>query len=140
MRNLLYTNETIFLYVLSVPKVTFQKYPVILVRSASSKAKQVDIQFKNFMLNEDETYGIIGNCFTIGNATLCEKSVFKEIPEDSYESRLLKGENANCHYIKNDVEIIELINDNTIFVTKIDGFLTNEKETRTTATKIQVFT
>ena len=56
--------------------------------------------------------------------------MLKKIPKDSPESRLLKGGNADCHFIKNDAEVIELINDNTIFVTNFDGFLTNEKERR----------
>ena len=59
------------------------------------------------MLNEDETYGIIGNCFTIGNTVICEKSKLKKIQEDSCESRLLKGGSADCHLIKNDVEVTE---------------------------------
>ena len=82
------------------------------------------------MSYEDETYGIIGNCFTISNAIIYEKSKLKKIPEDICESRLPKGGNADCHFINNDAKIIELIHDNNIFITNFVGFLTYEKETR----------
>ena len=52
----------------------------------------------------------------------------KKIPKNSYESRLLKGGNTDCRFIKNDAEIIALINVITIFVTYFDGFITNEKD------------
>ena len=81
----------------------------ILARSASSEGKQIDLKFKNFILNEDETYRIIENCFTIGNATIYEKSRLKKLLNDSCESRLFKAGNADCHFIKNNASLIELI-------------------------------
>lgn len=126
----IYTNGTFLLYVLSVPKVNPQEYRVILARASSSKEKQVELQYKNFMLNKEETYGMTGNCFTINNTTICEKSMLKKLPEDGCDARLLKGGNANCHFIRNSAEIIELISDNTIFVTNFNGYLTSANETR----------
>ncbi|XP_046807886.1 uncharacterized protein LOC124420092 [Lucilia cuprina] len=55
----MYINGTILLYVISVPKVTSQKYRVILARATSLKGKKVNLRYHNLMVNEDETYGII---------------------------------------------------------------------------------
>ncbi|KAI8120057.1 hypothetical protein CVS40_8594 [Lucilia cuprina] len=83
------------------------------------------------MVNEDETYGIIGDCFHIRNTTICEANKLRKLPEDGCDARLLKGGNADCHFITNMEEIVELLNDNTIFVTNFNGTIKNEKEERT---------
>ncbi|KAI8120096.1 hypothetical protein CVS40_8606 [Lucilia cuprina] len=124
----MYTNGTILLYVISVPKVTSQKYRVILARATSLKGKQVNLRYHNLMVNEDETYGIIGYCFRIRNTTICETNKLRKLPEDGCDARLLKGGNADCHFITNMEEIVELLNDNTIFVTNFNRTIRNEKE------------
>ena len=56
--------------------------------------------------------------------------MLRKLPEDGCEPRLSKSGNAQCHFIKNNSEIIELLNDNIILVTNFNGFLAIEKDTR----------
>ena len=83
------------------------------------------------MMHQMETYGLLGDCVFIRNTSICEAKALKKLSEDSCVPRVLKGGNANCTFNYSNEEIVELINDNTPFLTNYTGILTNNDHGQT---------
>ena len=64
-------------------------------------------------MNQMETYGLLGDCISIRNTSICEGKALKKLSEESCVPRILKGGNANYTFNNSNEEIIELINDST---------------------------
>lgn len=126
-----YTNGTLLLYVLSVPKLRTDRYRWLAARATSLHGKRVNLQYRNLLVNEDETYGVANDCYSINNATICEMSSIKKLPEDGCLARLLKGGDASCQYEPHEGEIVELVDDNTIFVTNFVGAIQGSNQSKT---------
>lgn len=121
-----YTNGTLMLYILSIPKIKPEVYHLVTARAAIKDGKQIDLDYLRLLINHDETYGLDGKCLNIGNTSVCEEAILKRLPEDSCLPKILKGGNALCDYRTTNEEIIELIGENTIFVTNFNGSLLNK--------------
>lgn len=126
-----FTNNTILLYVLSMPKVRTSEYNLILTRATIRGNQQVDLKFKAALINHSETFGLIRHCLTISNSTICEEQALQKIPENGCIAKLLKGGNANCDFRTNTEEIVELVKEDTIFLTNFKGELTSNNITST---------
>ena len=116
-----FTNETMLLYILSMPKIRSEEFNLLRTRASIYDGKQIDLNFDKILINHKETYGIVSNCFSMNNMTVCRESSLKKIPEHDCVTRLLKGGPATCTYRSNSREVIELINGDTIFVTNFEG-------------------
>lgn len=118
-----YTNDSILLYVLSMPKVSRTEYNLLLTRASILGGKQVDLPYSKILANHEDTYGIISNCLSMGNMTTCDESSLEKLEEEGCVVRLLKGGHANCAIRTNTASITELIKEDTIFVTNFQGKL-----------------
>lgn len=127
----IYTNESTLLYVLSMPKVRKEDYNLLLLKPSIIEGKQVNIEFDRVLINQEETYGVNKNCLSINNSTVCKEEALTKIPEDHCMVRLLKGGHAACTHRVNTNEVIELIKEDTIFVTNFNGQLTSKNSTQT---------
>lgn len=121
-----YSNGTLMLYILSIPKIKPEVYHLVTARAAIRNGKQIDLDYLRLLINHDETYGLDGKCLNIGNTSVCEEGVLRRLPEDSCLPKILKGGNALCDYRTTNDEVIELIGENTIFVTNFNGSLLNK--------------
>lgn len=118
-----YTNDTMLLYVLSMPKLSKVEYNLILTRPSIVHGKQVDLRFEKMLVNHEETYGMLTKCLSISNLTVCEEKDLEKVAEDDCIARLLKGGHAACTFRSNTAEIVELVKEDTIFVTNFKGRL-----------------
>lgn len=127
----IYANSSMLLYILSIPKVRKNDYNMLLIRPTIINDKQVNIDFNKVLVNQDETYGIVKNCLSISNSTVCREEALQKVPEDHCLSRLLKGGRAACTYRTNTNEVIELIQEDTIYLTNFNGELRSNNSIQT---------
>lgn len=116
-----YTNGSLLLYILSIPKLGRSVYNVLLTRAAINGGKQIDLQFDKVLINEAEIYGITGNCLSINNSTVCKGSALTKLKEDDCLSRILRGGSAKCKYRFTREEIVEVLDENVIYLTNFKG-------------------
>lgn len=115
------SNGTMLLYILAMPKVKNEKFRLLLARATSLQGKRVKLQHQKLLVNEVETYGITDDCYSINNTTICEMSSMEKLSEEGCLARLLKGGDARCSYEPYGGEVIELIDENTIFISNFAG-------------------
>ncbi|XP_067633880.1 uncharacterized protein [Eurosta solidaginis] len=125
----IYTNGTMLLYVLSIPKVTEKKYNLLITRAGIYEGKQLDLPFDKMLVNQEETYGLKENCLTISSSTVCESESLSKLEENTCLPWLLNGGDASCQFIRRNGTIIELINDNTIFISNYQGVVESNNNT-----------
>lgn len=121
-----FSNGSLLLYVLSIPKVAAEMFHLVSARAAVKDGKQIELDYTRLLINHDKTYGLCGDCFNVGNTSVCEEGVVKRLAEDSCLPRILKGGTARCNLKKTNKEVIELIEGNTIFITNFNGSLLNK--------------
>ena len=125
-----FTNDSVLLYVLSMPKVSGTEYNLLLTRASILEGKQVDLPFSKILVNHEETFGITSDCLSMGNMTVCDENSLEKLDEDGCIVRLLKGGHANCAIRSNTATILELIKEDTIFITNFNGVLTSKGITK----------
>lgn len=125
-----YTNGSLLLYVLSMPKVKNEEFNLLLTRPSIVNGLQVDMEFDRMLINHKETFGIIGKCLSINNMVICDEKSLEKIEEDSCVARLLKGGHTTCTFRTNTREVIELVKEDTVFVTNFDGPLISADASR----------
>lgn len=124
------TNGSMILYVLSLPKVRKAEYNYLIVKPSVREGKVIDIRFNTLLVNEKETYGITEPCMRISNNTVCEEKSLKKLPEDDCISTLIKGGEAKCSYRSCEEEVVELVMEDTIFITNFKGNLQSGNVTK----------
>lgn len=113
--------ESTILYVISIPKTSKQNYNHVIVKSTVNQNKQIHLEFNELLLNQDELFGITQRCNLFRDITICERSKLKELSNDHCINQIIKGLNARCDYQFNNNQIIEPLNDNTIFLSNFKG-------------------
>ncbi|XP_036317442.1 uncharacterized protein LOC118732416, partial [Rhagoletis pomonella] len=83
------------------------------------------------LVNQEETYGVTGNCMVISSSTVCKSESSSKLEEDSCIPRLLKGGDASCQFARRNGSIIELVNDNTIFLSNYQGMISSSNASST---------
>lgn len=126
----IYTNGSLILYVLAIPKVSGKEYTLLRTRGAITRGLQVDLAYEKILSTHDETYGITKECLKTNNTTICEMGALTKLPEDGCIPRILKGGDAPCHFIANMAEVIELIAPDTVFITNYIGNVTSNGVTQ----------
>ncbi|KAH8295567.1 hypothetical protein KR054_009054 [Drosophila jambulina] len=115
------TNGTCVLYVLALPKVVDTKYKLMLLYPTIAEGKQVVLEYNKLAMAPEETYAVLGDCLSIGNTTVCRERNLRRLDEASCIPRLLKGGHALCDHLRNDQEVVELVDDGTLFLTNFNG-------------------
>lgn len=118
------TNGSSLLYVLSMPKVVDKRYRLMLLYPTIRAGKQVELEFNKLAMDSQETYAILGRCLSIGNTTVCRERDLKRLEEDDCIPRLLKGGRATCNYVRNNQEVVKLVDDGTLFLTNFNDTVT----------------
>lgn len=112
---------SIILYVISIPKTSKQEYNHVLIRSTIKENKQVHLEYRELILNQHQLFGITQKCNMFYETIICEKNCLEEINDDHCISQLIRGTHANCDYQFNQKQIIETLNDNTIYLNNFNG-------------------
>lgn len=116
-----YSNGTLLLYVLSMPKVKPDSYRLLMTRAAIINGQHIVLDYEKMLINQDETFGINNDCPSIGNYSICAPKSLTKLPEDACIARLLKGGNAKCHFEPSNSIIIEMIDETSLFLTNFWG-------------------
>ncbi|XP_073840053.1 uncharacterized protein [Musca autumnalis] len=119
-----YTNGSMLLYVISIPKIRDEIYNMLIVRPSIQDDKRIDLPFKKLLVNEAETYGITGVCNTFSNITVCQQEALVELEREDCIPKLLRGGQAECIYETKTENLVELLEESTLFVTNFNGSLT----------------
>lgn len=119
----IYTNGTLLLYIVSIPKLKKDFYHRLIVRPAIKSNKQIELQFNEILISQNETFGVRSPCLYINNITVCRKSSLSQLPEESCVPRLLKGGTANCQYRTVKAQIVEMITSDMVFLTNFIGVI-----------------
>lgn len=122
--------ESTILYVLSIPKTSNTIYDHIILRSTIQNNKQIHLEYKEILSKLDEIYGIKESCDDIKNTTICRSNQIQKLPKTHCINQLIKGINKQCELQYSENEIIEEINENTIFLTNFDGQLESYNTSR----------
>lgn len=115
------TKGDTLLYIISLPKTSSIVYDHILVRPTTKNQKRVHLQFKELLVNQAEHLGIKTMCNKIGNTTICREDQVEKLPKTHCISTLMKGLHAVCDYEYNKQEVIEEINNDTVFLDNFSG-------------------
>jgi len=115
------TNGTTLLYILALPKVIAKEYQMLVVRPSISSGKQIDFNHGKLLVAPDETFAITSDCLTIGNTSVCAEEHLTPLNEAGCIPRILKGGNAECHYVASNRRVDELLEDGTLFMTNYNG-------------------
>ncbi|KAI8116187.1 Retrovirus-related Env polyprotein from transposon gypsy [Lucilia cuprina] len=118
-----YTNGSLLLYILSIPKLGENVYNLLLTRATINEGRQIDLQFNKILINAAEIYGIIDNCLSINNSTVCKGSSVTRLKEDDCLNRILRGGATKCRYRLTREEIVEVLDEDVIFVTNFKGLV-----------------
>lgn len=119
----IYTNGSLLLYILSIPKIEKQFYNLLLTRATIDDGKQIYLPFERVLVSEAESYGIKDNCLSINNLTVCQRSSVTKLEEDGCLNTILRGGSAKCTYRRTQEEIVELLTDNVIYMTNYRGLI-----------------
>lgn len=124
-----YTNGSLLLYVLSIPKLKHDFYHRLITRAAVRQGKQIELPFNEILINQNETFGVKSSCLNINEVMVCQQSSLSQLSEETCIPRLLKGGHASCDYKLVKMKIREMISSDTIFVTNYEGHLKTQYNT-----------
>lgn len=124
------SNGTTLLYVLSLPKVREVEYNYLIVKPVVRNGKKINLPYNTLMVNEHETFGVLQPCLQINDNTVCEEKSLKKLSEQDCVPTLIKGGEATCTYESCDDEIIELVMEDTIFISNYNGNLYSNNFTK----------
>lgn len=113
--------NSIILYTISIPKTSGQNYNHVHIRSTIKNNRQIYLEYNQLLVNQNELFGIKNECKSINNITLCKSNQVSQIDEKHCISQIIRGTNASCDYKFSNNEIIEPINENTIFLGNFKG-------------------
>ncbi|XP_036345398.1 uncharacterized protein LOC118754615 [Rhagoletis pomonella] len=80
------------------------------------------------LVNQEETYGLIKSCLVISSSTVCSSESLTKLEENTCLPRLLKGGDASCQFARRNETLIELVNDNTLFISNYQGVVKSHNE------------
>lgn len=120
----------VMLYVLLLPKTSEEIYNHVIIRSTTKHDKQVYLGFKEVFVNQAAQYGIKEKCNVIRNTTVCSTNQLEALPDEHCITRLIKGQKAECEYQFNKKELMEVIDDNTIFLDNFNGSIIENNSTK----------
>ncbi|KAH8333222.1 hypothetical protein KR067_005406 [Drosophila pandora] len=134
------SNGTTLLYILALPKVSNRRYELVRLYPTVSGGRQIVLEHQKLALNGEETYAVVGSCSSIGNITVCPEEDLIALEENSCIPRLLKGGHASCSYLRSNKEVVQLVEDGTLFLSNYNGSLaTPEREYQLEGTYIVQF-
>lgn len=123
--------ESILLYAISLPKTGIKEYNHLIIRSTIRNNKRIHLETKELLTTHDEQYSIKEKCTKIREISICNENQLQKLSPEHCISQLLKGKNASCDHQFYRKPIIELLTDNTVYVTNFNGNVKHDNETKT---------
>ncbi|XP_046866703.1 uncharacterized protein LOC124460247 isoform X1 [Drosophila willistoni] len=124
------SNGTFLLYVLAIPKVTDRRYKLLHLLPTVREGRKIVLDANLIAVDPTETYEVLGNCLSIGNTTVCQEENLRRLNEEGCIPRLIKGGNAQCHYLRDAQESVTLMDESTVFLTGFNGTVTTSSGQR----------
>ncbi|XP_054747149.1 uncharacterized protein LOC129252967 [Anastrepha obliqua] len=123
----IYTNGTLLLYVLSMPKVAQTRFNHLITRSILKDGHRVDLKYKTILINKQLTYGIKNSCLHLATAMVCKQEALDLLSEDECLPRLLKGGQTSCRYVIGTETTVEVLKEDTIFLDNFNSSIWSGK-------------
>ncbi|XP_036342472.1 uncharacterized protein LOC118751763 [Rhagoletis pomonella] len=123
----IYTNGTLLLYVLSMPKVAQTRFNHLITRSLLRDGHRVDLKYKTILMNKQQTYGIKDSCLHLATAMVCKQGSLDLLPEEGCLPRLLKGGQTSCRYLTCMETTVEVLKEDTIFLDNFNSSVCSGK-------------
>lgn len=120
---LMLIKNSIILYVISIPKTSKINYNHLAIRSTIKNDKQIYLEHQQLLANQNDIFGITSNCRKFKETIICKINQLQEIPSNHCINQLMNGLEAGCDYQFNKNEIIEQLDENTIFLNNFNGSL-----------------
>ncbi|XP_054745757.1 uncharacterized protein LOC129250141 [Anastrepha obliqua] len=117
----IYSNGTLLLYVLSMPKVDQTGFNHLITRSVLKDGHRVDLKYRTILMNKQLTYGIKNSCLHLATAMVCKQEALDLLAEEECLPRLLKGGQTSCRYEIGMDTTIEVLKEDTIFLDNFNG-------------------
>jgi len=92
--------------------------------STTCEVKQEMPKYNRLAVNLAKTYAVLGDCLSIGNTTVCQEKDLLRLKENDCIPRLLKGGHAAFTYLRNDQEVVYLIDVGTLLLSNFNGSVT----------------
>ncbi|XP_036345108.1 uncharacterized protein LOC118754344 [Rhagoletis pomonella] len=127
----IYTNNTLLLYVLSLPKVTEARFNRLIARANIQNGVRVELAYQTILTNKHQTFGIKEHCLQLSATMICEGKSLDLLPESSCLTRLLKGGQTSCTYATCNDSTVEIIKDDTIFLDNFIGIVKSGNNSNT---------
>lgn len=113
--------NTTILYVISIPKTNGEEFHHVKLRSTIKNNKQINLEYNEILINQHKIYGMIEKCKSRREVTICGYNQIQELKEGHCINQLMKGSDAGCEFLFNEREIIESVNENTVFLNNFNG-------------------
>lgn len=116
------TNDSVILYIVNIPLTTRETYQTILLKPIKKIKYITEIPYNKIIKNENEIYGIIGNCKNYNFINVCKSSEIIDISKTSCIPNLLKSANSTCNIVNNQhVPTTEEIAPGVLFLNQFSG-------------------
>lgn len=122
--------DSILLYVVCLPKTGGTDFNHLLIRPTIKDGKMIYINYSSLFLSHKEKYGVSERCSEIQGITICNKNQLRELRSTECLYQILQGTNAICDYQFHNSPVVELINENTLYLTNFVGKLNYDNTTR----------
>lgn len=70
----IYTNRSLLLYNLSLPKLKKESYHRLMARTMIKEGRQIELPFEELFISQEETFGVVSPCLNINKATICQQT------------------------------------------------------------------
>lgn len=123
-------NESSLLYIINIPRAKDITYEKLIIKPIKRKDNFISkIQYNSILKKDEQIFGILKNCKTIDNLSLCKENNIIDISNDKCIGNLLKSKNATCN-ITNSQHIpeVEEISPGIILLNNFKGKL-EDKDT-----------
>lgn len=116
----IYTNGTLLLYVLSMPKVDQTRFNNLITRAITKNGRRLDLRYSQVLINKMQTYGVKDKCIHLTSAMVCKQDALDLLREEDCLPRLLKGGETSCRYVSCNDSTIEVIKEDTILLDNVN--------------------
>lgn len=121
------TNSSCLFYIISIPLTTKEIYEKLLIKPIKRNNVANEIKYNVILKNNEDTFGIIKNCKTINNLSICNKNSIVNISNSTCIPNLLKSLESTCDKINNHhIPNIEEVSEGILLLNQFNGIINIE--------------
>lgn len=119
------TNNSCIFYIINIPITTKEIYDKLLIKPIKKNNIINEIDYNLILRNTKDIFGIIKDCKTINNLSICNKNNIVNISNSTCIPNLLKSLKGTCNKINNNhIPIIDEISEGILLLNQFDDIIT----------------